>query len=246
MSWIKSPLLTKPNVLTIYLISSLCPEFNEFLKRGSTMMKMTLFVTMATLLPGIFLMQANGGMTVAVIDFDRAISEAPGGKEAITKITEFQNAQIKEITTKQQEADDIETRLRVQDRTLSDNARTQLTRNLETARTNIQTLQENAQKKLAEMRQELLAPVEQKTARALNTYVEERGVKIVLDASVLQSGLVYVNPTADITTEIIRRIAADLRTPKEMQAASREEKLLNRNWMELRGGRAANYANDAN
>jgi Skp family chaperone for outer membrane proteins len=198
-------------------------------------MKMTLFVTMATLLPGLFLMQANGGMTVAVIDFDRAISEAPGGKEAITKITEFQNEQIKEITTKQREADDIENRLRVQGPTLSEAARTQLTKNLDTTRTSIQTLQEQAQKKLAEMRQELLTPVEQKTAKALSTYAEERGVKIVLDASVLQSGLVYVNPTADITTEIIRRIAADLQTPKEMQAANRHERLMNRNWMDLGG-----------
>ena len=46
-------------------------------------MKTAVFVAMATMLPGIFLMQASGGSTVAVIDFERAVSEAPGGKDAI-------------------------------------------------------------------------------------------------------------------------------------------------------------------
>ena len=63
-------------------------------------MKMTLFVAMATLAPGVFLMQANGGATVAVIDFDRTVGEAPGGKDAITKLTTLQSEQIAAITAK--------------------------------------------------------------------------------------------------------------------------------------------------
>src|SRR5207244_11876861 len=102
-------------------------------------MKMSLFVAMATLVPGVFLMQANGGATVAVIDFDRAVSEAPGGKEAIGKLTTFQNEQITAITAKQREADDLENRLRVQTPVLTETVRTQLAKNLETTRTSIQT-----------------------------------------------------------------------------------------------------------
>lgn len=198
-------------------------------------MKTILVMAMATLVPGIFLMQANGGPTVAVIDFDRAVSEAPGAKEAITKITTFQDEQVAAINAKQKEASDLETRLRVQERTLSDAARTQISKNLETTRTNIQTMQEDAQKKLLQMRQELLAPVEQKTAMAVSGYAAEHGVKIVLDASALQSGLVYVHDTADITSEIIRRIASDLQAPKNLHADARTEKLLSRNWMDFNG-----------
>src|SRR5205823_11101140 len=99
-----------------------------------------------------------------------------------------------------------------------------------------QTMQEAAEKKLTQMRQELLVPVEQKTAMAINSYAAERGVKIVLDASTLQGGLVYVDPVADITTEIIRRIANDLQTPKEMQASAKADRFLNRNWMEYKIG----------
>src|SRR5215475_173855 len=109
-------------------------------------MKTIVLVGIATLIPGMFLMQANGGAMVAVIDFERAVSEAPGGKDAITKITTFRSEQLAAITAKQREADELENRLRVQDRALTTDARTQLTRNLETARTNIQTMGEDAQR----------------------------------------------------------------------------------------------------
>jgi hypothetical protein len=61
------------------------------------------------------------------------------------------------------------------------------------------------------MQQDLLGPVEEKTAKAVSAYAAERGVRIVLNASVLRNGLAYVHDTADITSEIIRRIAAETR-----------------------------------
>jgi hypothetical protein len=109
-------------------------------------------------IPGI----SRGGNTV---------SEAPGGKDAITKITTFQNEQLAAITSKQKEAADLENRPRVQSRDLTEAARTQLTRNLETARTNIQTMGDEAQKKITEMQQQLIAPIEQKTAMAVRAYL---------------------------------------------------------------------------
>ncbi|PYS38330.1 MAG: hypothetical protein DMG14_18090, partial [Acidobacteria bacterium] len=153
---------------------------------GEAIVKTSLVLALATLVPGMFLMQANGGPVVAVIDFERAISEAPGGKDAITKITIFRNEQLAAITAKQREADEIENRLRVQDRALTPDARTQLSRNLDTTRTSIQSMGEDAQRKIAEMQQQLIAPIEQKTAMAVTAYAAEHGVKIVLDASSLQ------------------------------------------------------------
>jgi Skp family chaperone for outer membrane proteins len=194
-------------------------------------MKTSLFVAIATLVPGIFLMQANGGPTVAVIDFDRAVSDAPGGRDAIAKITTFRNEQMTALTAKQKEAEDLENKLRVQDRALTEAARTQLARNLETTRTAIQTIGEEAQKKITEMQQQLIAPIEQKTAMAVSAYAAEHGVKIVLDAATLQGGLVYVHDTADITTEIIRRIASDLQKPGQLDASLRSERVLNRKWL---------------
>ena len=49
-------------------------------------MKTTVLLAMATLIPSVFLMQASGGSSVAVIDFERAVSEAPGGRDALDKL----------------------------------------------------------------------------------------------------------------------------------------------------------------
>jgi len=75
--------------------------------------------------------------------------------------------------------------------------------------------------------------VQLRTVTAVRSYAAEHGLKIVLDASVLQDGLFYVHDTADITSEIIRRIAADLNKSGEQHAAIMEtprQKLLHRTW----------------
>ena len=195
-------------------------------------MKTTVLVAIATLIPGMFLMQANGGSPVAVIDFERAINEAPGGKDALDKLNNFANDQRTAIAKKQQEADDIANKLRTQDRGLSETARTQLNKDLQTAEASLQTMADSAQTKLAQMRTELLSPIEQKTAMAVSAYASEHSVKIVLDASTLQNGLVYVHDTADITSEIIRRIASDLENHRE-HASIGPENLLNRPWLKV-------------
>src|SRR5881396_4280264 len=96
-------------------------------------MKATVLLAMATLIPNVFLMQASGGSSVAVIDFERAVSEAPGGKEALDKLNGFRNEQMTAIEKKQKEADDLANRLRTQDLALSAAARTQLTKDLQAA-----------------------------------------------------------------------------------------------------------------
>jgi outer membrane protein len=193
-------------------------------------MKTSVLVAIVTLVPGLFLMQASGGSSVAVIDFERIVSEAPGGKDALDKLNAFTTDQRAAIAKKQQETDDLANKLRTQDRALSETARTQLNKDLQTAEVTLQTMADDAQKKLAQMRLELLTPVEQKAAMAVSAYANEHSVKIVLDSSSLQNGLVYVHDTADITTEIIRRIASDLENHRD-HASLNSEKFLNRTWL---------------
>ena len=193
-------------------------------------------MTIATLVPGIFLMQASGSTTVAVVDFQRAVAETPEGKAAIAKLTTFGTEQETEINKKIKEADDLVARIKAQDSLRSDATRTQLTRDLNTARANIQAMSQDAQDKMDQMEQQLLRPVQVKTATAIRGYASEHGVKVVLNASVLQDGLFYVHDTADITNEIIRRIAADINKSGTQNAAleeSPQEKSLHRMWNDV-------------
>ena len=199
-------------------------------------MKVRALLAMAAVVPGMFLVQANGGTSVAVVDFRRAVEETPEGKAAITKLTAFGTEQETAIKKKIQEANDLETQIRTQGAARSDAARAQMQRDLDAARANIQTMGEDAQNKFDQMQDQLLRPVQLRTATVVRGYASEHGLKIVLDASVLQDGLFYVHDTADITSEIIRRIATDLNRPLEQHATLGEtvetpqEKILHRTW----------------
>jgi Skp family chaperone for outer membrane proteins len=197
-------------------------------------MKASVLLAVVTLVPGVFLMQASGVSPVLVVDFDRAVAATAEGKEAITKLNAFGTEQRAAIEKRVKQAQDLENRLQAQGRVLTEAARENLTRELESARTEIQTMGENAEKKIVELQQQLLVPVEQRTRMAVRAYAAEHSVKIVLDASVLQNGLVHVDDTADITTEIIRRIASDLRQGDRLDASVRtKERLLSRTWMDF-------------
>jgi outer membrane protein len=196
---------------------------------------------MLAIVPGMFLLQATGSPSVAVINFDRVIAEAPGGKDAITKLNAFSSEQRTAIEKKQKEAQDMQDRLLSQDRVLSETARAQLIRDLDAAQASIQTMGEEAQQKIEKMEQDLLGPVQQKTVNAVRTYATEHSLKIVLDASTLRSGLVYVHDTADITTEIIRRTALNMdgQTPKAKLADTAIGQIrMNRPWTDFRIPRA--------
>ena len=180
-------------------------------------MKRTALLAVTALVPGLFLMQGTGSSSVAVLDFDRAVAES-AGKDAIQKLNTFAAEQRDGIQKKAKEAEDIQNRLRLQDRALSAAARDQLTKSLENAQIAVKKLSNEAEQKVDQMRQQLLGPAEKKTMDAINTYATEHSVKIVLDSSTLRNGLVYVHDTADITTEIIRRIAANLEKPNKQDA----------------------------
>jgi Skp family chaperone for outer membrane proteins len=179
-------------------------------------------------------MQSTGSSSVAVVDVDRAVEET-AGKAALAQINEFAAQQKDAIDKKAKEAEALETRLRVQDRALSTAARDQLAKNLADAQAAVEKMSDEAQKKLDEMSQNLLGPAQQKTIEAINNYANQNSIKVVFDRSILRNGLVYVNDTADITTEIIRRIAANLENPNQNKdaAAHLQAQIGHRQWVTI-------------
>lgn len=184
------------------------------------------------LVPGVFLVQSTGTAAVVVFDVDRAVADTAEGKDAISKLNAFGLERKAAIDTKIKSATDLQDRLRTQARNLTDNARSQLERDLQAAQVEIETMETDARTRLTKMEEELLGPVEAKLIRAVNGYATERGVKIVLNSSVLRPGLVYVHDTADITTEIIRRIAVNLKIPAPSDASA--PKTASSGWMQIR------------
>src|SRR5262249_1201889 len=114
----------------------------KFLK-GEESMKRTSLLAITALVPGMFLMQSAGNSSVAVVDFERAVEES-AGKDAITKLNAFAAEQRDAIQKKANEAQDLQNKLRGQDRALSASARDQLNRNLEDAQTAVEKMSNDA------------------------------------------------------------------------------------------------------
>src|SRR5881397_2650477 len=95
---------------------------------------------------------------IAVIDFERAVVGSAEGKKAEAKFNAKLEERRTEIEKKQKELDEKQTQLKAQDRVLSDTAKTELARDIDRRTTDLQRSNEDAQKELDAMRQELLGP----------------------------------------------------------------------------------------
>lgn len=163
---------------------------------------------------------AQGPAKIGVVDFERAVVESVEGKKAAEKFNLKFEERRQEIEKKQKEFEQLENRLRTQDRALSDAAKTDLSRDIDRRRTELTRLNEDAQKELGTYREELLGPIAAIANKIINAYAVEQGYSIIVDLSNPQNNVVYANDLADITTELIRRIDAE--TAKQPPAPAKK------------------------
>ncbi len=145
---------------------------------------------------------------VAVIDLQKAITENADGKKAQEKfMAEFTKKQ-KEFEDKQKALTDAQTKLQTQDKALSEVAKADLTKQIDKYNTELQRMNDDAQKDLGDLQQQLFKPIAEKTQEVLKSYSTENGFAAVFDVSSQANSIIYYQDVADITTEIIRRIDA--------------------------------------
>ena len=179
------------------------------------MKRISLFVLMSLLAPAALFAQAPAaaGSKIAVIDMQRAIVENAEGKKAqaafVAEVTKRQG----DFDRRQKALDDAQNKLRVGDKALSDQAKVDLQKQIDQLTTEMTRMNEDAQKELGTLQQDLLRPIAERTQKVLSVYAQETGLSIVLDASSQASSILYASEVADITTEIIRRVDADTTKP---------------------------------
>jgi Skp family chaperone for outer membrane proteins len=174
------------------------------------MRKVSLVVLMG-LLPGALLAQAppasSGAGRVAVVDFQKAITENADGKKAQDKFTAELNKRQKDFEDKQKLLTETQTKLQ-SDKTLNDATKADMAKQVDRLTTDLQRMNDDAQKELGDLQQQLFRPIAEKTNEVLKAYSTENGFAVVFDSSSQANSLIYVQDVADITTEIIRRVDA--------------------------------------
>jgi outer membrane protein len=152
---------------------------------------------------------APGGSKVAVVDFQRAITENQEGKKAQDEFLKEISKRQGDFDKKQKSLDEMQNKLKTQTTVLSDTAKADLGRQIDQTTTDLNRMNEDAQKELGEIQQRLFRPIAERTSKVLNAYAQETGFAVVFDVSSQANNIIYVQDVADITTEIIRRVDAE-------------------------------------
>ncbi len=154
---------------------------------------------------------------IVVVDFERAVVGCSEGKQAQAKFNAKLEEKQKEVEKRQKDLEDIQKRLQTQDKVLSDTVKAGLQRDLERGQTESTRIQEDAQKDLDSLRQELLRPIAERASAALNSLAVEQGYTAVIDVSNQANNVLWFNPNNDITAELIKRL--DAATPQSAATA---------------------------
>lgn len=181
------------------------------------MRQVTLLVLISLLVPAALLAQApTAAAKVAVIDFQGALAGNAMGKKAQEQLGAEVNKRQADMERTQKSLEDAQNRLRAQTNVLSDTAKADLGREIDRLTTDLQRKNDDAQKELQEIQQTLLRPIAERLQKVLDAYASEMGYAVVLDAM----SIVWAAPTTDITTEIIRRVDADVAATAPKPAAA--------------------------
>jgi outer membrane protein len=171
----------------------------------SKLFLLTTIITTIAAAPAILRAQSK----VAAVDFERAVVQCAEGKKASDKFNAAVQAKQAGLAQKQKDIDDQTKKLQNGARTLSDAAKAEIQRDIDKKTTDLQRLNEDAQKELETMRDELLRPIAQRATALLDAMAEQQGYTMVVDVSNPQSNVVFVNDKFNITEELIKRIDAE-------------------------------------
>src|SRR5229473_1908065 len=147
---------------------------------------------------------------VAVVDFQKAVLENLEGKKAQEKLMAEVSKRQKDFEEKQKSLADAQNKLQTQGAALNDTVKAELSRQIDKLNTDMQRMNDDAQKDIGDLQQQLLRPIADRAQKVLQAYSTENGISVVFDVSNQTNNILYVQDVADITTEIIRRVDSEL------------------------------------
>jgi outer membrane protein len=104
----------------------------------------------------------------------------------------------------QKEIQDLQNQLRVQERTLSPEAATDLRRQIDAKTKEFNRQGEDTQEEFQKKESELVNRIGQKMLRVIDRYAQDNGYTVILDVSSPQTPVLYAAMSVDITSDIVK------------------------------------------
>jgi outer membrane protein len=153
--------------------------------------------------------QAGGAATAApakvgVLNVQVAITSTSEGKQAAAELQSQFAPRQTELDNLRKQIEDLQTRLRTGQSTLSDDEKARLAREGDQLTRTYQRKQQDSQDDFNEAQQEVVNRIGRKMIDILNKYARDNGFAVVFDSSAQNSPVVYASNQVDVTQDIIR------------------------------------------
>jgi len=139
----------------------------------------------------------------AIINIQGAIISTKDGQKAAAELNAKTQPKKKELEQKQSDINALQDQLNKGQNTLSDSAKNDLYKNIESKKKSLQREMEDAQADLEADQQKLLQQLGQKILAVIERYSRDNGYTMVMDVGNQNTPVIYASPSIDITKEII-------------------------------------------
>ena len=152
--------------------------------------------------------RAQAASKIAFINIQQAIAESQEGKKESEILNAKANAKKADLEKIQKDIEAMQKQLQDQATTLNDDAKAQLARQIDQKSKDLQRQQQDAQEEFQGLSNDVVSRIGRKMMKIIEQYATAEGDTAVVDVSAPQGGVLWVTPTANITTEIVRRYDA--------------------------------------
>jgi len=140
---------------------------------------------------------------MAIINIQVAISQSNDGQKAANDIQSRFAPKRQALDKAQQEINALQDQLKNQEKTLSDDARAKLLKNIDDKTRVFNRDNEDASNDLQSAEQDAINEIGQKMMNVLSEYARKNGFTLVLDVSSPQTPVLYADAAIDITKDIV-------------------------------------------
>lgn len=164
------------------------------------------------------------GTKYAFVNIQRIATESAEGKASTAKVQAFNQQKVGELNEKNKALQSVQQKLESGASVMSPAAAAQLQKEIERMQVDIQRFTEDAQQDVTALQAQLQDEFQRRLSPVIDDIATEKGLHLLF--SVVDSGLVWADPSLDITTEVIQKFdamakpAAAAPAPKPAPAAA--------------------------
>jgi len=148
---------------------------------------------------------------IAAVDLQRAFESSAEGRTVITQLRQKEQTIIGELDKFDKQILSLETKLKMQRLTLTEEAQQKLDFDLEMAKFQRKRVEEDSTKEFQRLQFSLISKLRNEVLAVIEGFAKEQQISLVFDLSA-PSAAVFCEPGLDITAEIIRRYNASKTT----------------------------------